>query len=127
MRIRLKVNPRTKQVSQALDPQLKKRNSRQMTKKNAVGDQISLFASLRRKRKRTSHNSRRHCQKIQKPQAKRPDNLNVNMTRAKQQWGAEMERLNEKYNLDCFSDSELDSESDGGEQYHYEHGYKTLI
>ena len=27
---------------------------------------------------------------------------------------AEMERLNSKYNLDCFSDSELDSESDEG-------------
>ena len=49
------------------------------------------------------------------------------MTKAKQQWKEEMERLNSKYNLDCFSDSELDSESDEGEQYHYEHGYETLI
>ena len=49
------------------------------------------------------------------------------MTRAKQQWEVEMERLNEKYNLDCFSDSELDSDSDDKEQYHYEHGYETLI
>ena len=38
-----------------------------------------------------------------------------------------MERLNEKYNLDCFSSSELDLESVEGEQYHYEHGYETLI
>ena len=38
-----------------------------------------------------------------------------------------MERLNSKYNLDCFSDSELDSESGEGEQYKYECGYKTLI
>ena len=38
-----------------------------------------------------------------------------------------MERLNDKYNLDCFSDSELDSESDEGEEYHYKHGYETLI
>ena len=30
--------------------------------------------------------------------------------KAKQQWEAEMERLNPKYNLDCFSDSELDSD-----------------
>ena len=51
----------------------------------------------------------------------------LNMTKAKQQWEAEMERLNSKYNLDCFSYSELDSESDEGEQYHYEHGYETLI
>ena len=49
------------------------------------------------------------------------------MTRTKQQWEAEMERLNSKYNLDCFSDSELDSESDEGEQYQYEHGCKTPI
>ena len=45
----------------------------------------------------------------------------------RQQWEAEMERLNSKYNLDCFLDSELDSESDEGEQYQYEHGYETLI
>ena len=37
-----------------------------------------------------------------------------------------MERLNEKYNLDCFSSSELDSESDEVD-YRYEHKYKTLI
>ena len=43
MKIRLKVNPRTQQVSQALDPQLKRRNSRQITMKNAVGDQIALL------------------------------------------------------------------------------------
>ena len=33
----------------------------------------------------------------------------------RQQWEEEMERLNTKYNLDCFSDSELDSESDEDE------------
>ena len=65
--------------------------------------------------------------KLQKPQARRPKTLNLNMTRAKQQWEAEMERLHLKYNLDCFSDSELDSESDEGEQYRYEHSYETLI
>ena len=65
--------------------------------------------------------------KLQKPQARQPKTLNLNKTRAKQQWEEEMERLNEKYNLDCFSSSELDSESDEGEQYHYEHGYETFI
>ena len=38
-----------------------------------------------------------------------------------------MEKLNTKYNLGCFSDSGLDSESNIGEQYCYEHGYETLI
>ena len=38
-----------------------------------------------------------------------------------------MERLNEKYNLDCSSGSELDSESDEGEDYRYKHNYKRLI
>ena len=38
-----------------------------------------------------------------------------------------MERLNDKYNLDCFSHSELDSKSDKGKEYRYEHGYETLI
>ena len=65
--------------------------------------------------------------KLQKPQTRRLNTLNLNMERAKQQWEAEMERLNSKFNLNCFSDSELDSESDEGEQYHYEHGYETLI
>ena len=69
---------------------------------------------------------------LQKPQARQPKTLSLNdkypnKTRAKQQWEEEMERLNEKYNLDSFSSSELDSESDEGEQDHYEHGYETLI
>ena len=50
-----------------------------------------------------------------KQQVKRPKTLNLNITKAKQQWEEEMERLNSKYNLDCYSDSELDSESDEGE------------
>ena len=79
----------------------------------------------------------------QRPQAKQPQNMNYQKhqntqkstqeaqpskypSQTKKQWEAEMERLNSKYNLDCFSDSELDSESDEGEQYQYEHGYETL-
>ena len=38
-----------------------------------------------------------------------------------------MEWLNEKYGLDYFSDSKLDSESDEGENYQYKHKYETLI
>ena len=64
---------------------------------------------------------------VPKPQAKSPNTLSLNMTKTKQQWETEMERLNSKYNLDCFSDSELDSEFDEGEQYQYEHGNKKLI
>ena len=56
-------------------------------------------------------------QQQQKPLPKlhviRPDTLN--MTKTKQQWEQEMERLNEKYKLDTFSDSELDSKSDKDE------------
>ena len=69
------------------------------------------------------------CQQQQKPlpkpQAIRPDTLN--MTKTKQQWEQEMERLNEKYKLDTFSDSELNSESDQDEQYQYQHRYEMLI
>ena len=43
------------------------------------------------------------------------------------QWEVGMENLNAKYNVDCFSESELDSESDEAEQYKYEHGYETPI
>ena len=59
------------------------------------------------------------------PQMKRPNMLSLSKT--KQHWEAEIERLNSKYNLDCFLDSELDSESDEEEQYQYEHRYETLI
>ena len=55
---------------------------------------------------------------LPKPQAKRPNILS--MTKERQQWEEEMERLNTKYNLDCFSDSDED------EQYQYKHGYETL-
>ena len=61
---------------------------------------------------------------MQRPQARCPLNLHKpgeeapidkypSQTKTCQQWEAEMERLNTKYNLDCFSNSELDSESDG--------------
>ena len=81
---------------------------------------------------------------VQRPQVRHPQNLNYQKpqstqkstqeiqpgkypTQAKKQWEAEMERLNSKYNLDSFSYPELDSESDEGEQYQYEHGYEALI
>ena len=44
-----------------------------------------------------------------------------------QRVGEKIERLNDKYGLDCLSDSELDSESDEGEDYGYEHKYETLL
>ena len=76
--------------------------------------------------------------KVPRPQARCPLNLQKpgqevpidnypSQTKTVQQWEAEMERLKTKYNLDCFSDSKLDSESAKGEQYCYEHGYETLI
>ena len=62
---------------------------------------------------------------LSKLQVTRPDTMNV--TKTKQQWEQEMERLNEKYNLNYFSDAELNSESDEDEQYQYQHGYEMLI
>ena len=56
-----------------------------------------------------------------------PQTLKQAKTTSQQLWEVEMERLNDKCNLDYFSDSELDSESDEGEEYHYKHGYETLI
>ena len=85
-------------------------------------------------------------QKVQMAQAKRPQTLNYQKPQSPQkfdqktsdgryptqaeihkQWETEMERLKFKYNLDCFSDSKLNSESDEEEQYKYEHGYETPI
>ena len=103
-------------------------NNQSLVKKqrNADGGQIAPFANPKRRKKRNKQ-QQKTSPNMPKPQAKRPDTLSLNMTKAKQLWEAEMERLNSKYNLDCFSDSELDSESDKGEQNHYEHGYETLI
>ena len=67
----------------------------------------------------------RHQKPLPKLQSKRPNTLS--MTKMRQQWEEDMERLNTKHNLDSFSDSELDSESDEDEQYQYEHGYEMLI
>ena len=81
---------------------------------------------------------------VQRPQARCPQTLHYQKPQSTQkstqetlldkyprqterQWEAEMEKLNSAYNLDCFSGSELDSESDEGEQYQYEHGHETLI
>ena len=80
---------------------------------------------------------------VQRPQARHAQTLNYQKPQGiqkstqetqvgkyqtqKRQWEAEMERLNSKCNLDCFSGSKLDSESDKGEQYQYEHRYETLI
>ena len=64
---------------------------------------------------------------LQKPDQEAPIDKYPSQTKTHQQWEVEMERLNTKYNLDCFSDSELDLESNEGEQYCYQHGYETLI
>ena len=66
-------------------------------------------------------------QNLQKPNQETQIDRYPSHTKIFKQWEVEMERLNTKYNLDCFSDSELDSESDEGDQYKYKHGYETLI
>ena len=62
--------------------------------------------------------------KVQRPQPRWPLNLQKpeapidkypSQVKTCQQWEAEMERLNTKYNFNCFSDSKLDLESDEGE------------
>ena len=50
-----------------------------------------------------------------------------NQLKLHREWEEKIERLNDKYGLDCFSDSELDSESDEGEEYRYRHKYEMLI
>ena len=85
------------------------------------------FCKSQKKEEENKEQQQKASPKVQKPQTRKPDTLNLNMTKAKQQWEAEMERLNSKYNLDYFLDSDLDSESDEGEQYQYEHGYETFL
>ena len=94
-----------------------------------VGDPNCPFCKAQKEEDDLPHQQRQMEDQQQKPlpklQVKRPDTLN--MTKTKQQWEQEMERLNDKYNLDCFSNSEFNSESDEDEQYQYQHGYETLI
>ena len=66
-------------------------------------------------------------QKLQKPNQETQTDQYLSQTKFCKQWEAEMEKLNVKYNLDCFPESELDLESGEGEQYRYEHGHETLI
>ena len=47
----------------------------------------------------------------------------VDPIHSRREWEKKMESLNEKYNLDCFSSSELDSESDEGEDYRFQQHY----
>ena len=64
------------------------------------------FCKSQKKEEEEGRQQQRPTPDIPRPQAKRPDTLSLSKT--KQQQEAEMERLNSKYNLDCFSDSELD-------------------
>ena len=115
------------QVSQALDPQLRKMNSKTNDKEKCIWGPDCPFCKSQKKEEESKPQQQKTSPKMQKPQANRSDTLNLNMAKAKWQWEAEIERLDSKYNLDCFSDSELDSESDEGEQYHSEYSYETLI
>ena len=45
----------------------------------------------------------------------------VEQIHLRKEWEEKMERPNEKYGLDYFSDTELDSELDEGKNYRYEH------
>ena len=68
----------------------------------------------------------------QNPQHTKTQSFNVPDRYAEQihlrrEWEEKIEKLNKKYGLDYFSDSELDSESDEGENYRCEHIYKTFI
>ena len=74
----------------------------------------------------------RDYQVPQNPQCTQTQSFDVPERYAEQlhlrrEWEEKMERLNEKYGLDYFSDSELDSELAEGENCRYEHEYKTLI
>ena len=124
---KIKNEPKITNGVTSLKPPIKEEELRANDQEKCGWGPDCPFCKSQKKEEENKPQQQKTSAKIQKPQAKRPDTLNLNMTRAKQQWEAEMERLNEKYNLDCFSDSELDSESDEGEQYHYGHGYETLL
>ena len=128
-RTRQKMNLKLQPMSQAPSLRLKKKNLRQVSnpqKKCGWGPGCPFCKSQEQKEEQGKTQPQKLSPKARQ-QATRPNTLSLNMTKAKQQWEEDMERLNSKYNLDCYSDSELDWQSDKGEQYNYEHGYDTLI
>ena len=64
-------------------------------------------------------------QSVQKCNQEMSDGQYLSQSKIHKQWEAEMERLNANYNLDCFSEFNLESKE--REQYKYEHSYETLI
>ena len=110
-------------------PQIKEEESKtgeQPTEKCSWGPGCPFCKSQEQKEEQGKTRPQKLSPKA-KQQATRPKTLSLIMTNAKQQWEEEMERLNSKYNLDCYPNSQLDLESDEGEQYCNEHGYETLI
>ena len=63
------------------------------------------------------------------PATKHPALLvtNIQCTRQIFRPNKALQRMGGEDGLDCFSNSELDSESDEGEEYRYEHKYETFI
>ena len=110
-------------VSQALRHKTHRKQKRNLQQpQNAQQLQMPVF----------QHHQAQNYQKpqdFQHPQSQTfdvPDRYS-NQIRLCREWEEKMERLNDKYGLDCFSDSELDSESEEGEDYRYEHKYKRLM
>ena len=73
-----------------------------------------------------------HTQDYQTPQNPQPtwmQSFNVldryaEKIHIRREWEEKMERLDENYGPDCFSDSVLYSELDEGKNYQYEHKYE---
>ena len=88
------------------EPKMGEQNSNQKEEKCGWGPNCP-FCKAQKKDVDPPHLQEQIEYQQQKPlhilQAKRPETLNITKTR--QQWEEEMERLSTKYNLDCFSDS----------------------
>ena len=90
------------------EPKMGEQTSNQKEEKCGLGPDCP-FCKAQKKDVDSPHLQEQIEDQQQKPllklQAKRPKTLNITKTR--QQREEEMERLNAKYNLDCFSDSNL--------------------
>ena len=97
------------------EPRMEEQATSPKAEKCRWGPECPFYKS--QKKEEENKQQQKPSPNIPRPQAERPNTLNLNMTKTKKQWEAEMEILSSKYNLDCFSNSELDSESEEGEQY----------
>ena len=107
----------------------------QLPNKNALTNTHQKFPFQTQDVRQVQAQNSQYTQDYKVPQSPQPTQTQsfnvpdhyVEQIQLRRELEEKMEHLKEKYRLDCFSDSELNSESDEGENYRCKHKYETLI